>query len=187
MINLIKPNILKLILFFLISPGRRYKRNEIKNFTKLNNIVLDEAVSELINLKIIIKKNNLLKINLENKIVKEIKEEIENKELGDLPLKIKYLLIDVMTQIQKIKGLENIILFGSYAKLIYHKNSDVDLAVVFQKKLSQNVEKKISLLVGKISKRHNLKIETHFFISQDLKNKKDPLIKEIVQNGRKLI
>ena len=187
MINIIKPNILKLILFFLVSPGRRYRRNEIKEFTELNNVILDEVISELINLKIIFKKNNLLKINLENKVVSDIKEEIENKEIVDLPLKIKYILVDVMTKIQKIKELENIILFGSYAKLIYHKNSDVDLALIFRKEVNKIIEKKINLSFRKISRKYGLKIEIHFFISEDLKNKKDPLVKEIVQNGRKLI
>jgi hypothetical protein len=63
----------------------------------------------------------------------------------------------------------------------------VDLALIFRKEVSKTIGKKINLSFRKISRKYGLKIEIHFFISVDLKNKKDPLVKEIVQNGRKLI
>ncbi len=187
MIILIKPNLLKSILFFIVSPGSKYSRNEIKEFTKLNNVILDESLTELINLKILFKKDRLFKINLENKIIQEIKKELDNKEINELPLKIKYLLIDILNQIQKIKKIENIILFGSYAKLIYHKNSDIDIAIIFKKEPPIKTKKKIKIIIKKISKKYKKEIQEHLFIKEDLKNKKDPLIKEIIQNGRKLI
>ena len=185
MIILFKPSLMQTILFFQISPGSKFNRKEIKEKTQMNNIILDNTLIELINLKILKKEKNLYSINLQNEIIQYINK--ETKEIFDLPLKIKFILIDSINGLQKIKNLESIILFGSYAKLIYHKDSDIDLAIISKKDFSTKEKRKISLSLSKISKKHKKEIQEHFFSINDLKQKKDPLIKDILRNGKKLI
>ena len=39
----------------------------------------------------------------------------------------------------------------------------------------------------KIERKSEKKIELHFFNTEDLKHKEDPLIKDIVKNGKRII
>lgn len=75
-------------------------------------------------------------------------------------------------------------LFGSYSKLIYNENSDVDIALVITS-INEDI---INKIVNKLEKKYDKKIELHIFDKQKFyKNKKDPLIKDIVKNGVRLI
>ena len=56
---------------------------------------------------------------------KHIKDTFET-----LPLEIKFILIEFINQIQKIKNIKEVILFGSYTKLIYHRDSDIDIVII---------------------------------------------------------
>ena len=74
-------------------------------------------------------------------------------------------------------------MFGSYAKLIFRENSDVDIAIV-----SDVVDKrKIKKTIRKLEKEYKKKIEIHFFTKKFYNNKRDPLVKDILQHGIKLI
>ena len=57
LINLIDKNCAKIVLFLAVSPGSNYRRNEIKDKTKLNNVPLDISLNKLIVLDIIKEKN----------------------------------------------------------------------------------------------------------------------------------
>ncbi len=183
-INLINKNLMKILLFLAISPGSKYSRKEIKEKTEMNNLPLDLSLIELINFKLINQKNKLYYINLENQIVKQLLEEI--KELKTLPLKIQFILLDFISNTVKLRGIENIILFGSYSKLIYSEKSDIDIAVI-TKKLDETTNKKISKIANKLSKKYKKEIQEHFFTQEDLQHKKDHLIKDVLKNGKVLI
>ena len=186
MIGIIDSNLLKILFFFFLSPGSKYTRIEVKKFVKMNNVVLDESLARLVNSNFLSRKKSLYFLNLENFFVNSLLEKWKKSFLG-LPLDIQFLLIDFIFNLKKIQGVEQVILFGSYSKLIFSKNSDIDLAIIsrkgFEKKSSKNKILKISNL---IHKKHGKKIEEHFFLESDLKEKKDPLIKEILKNGREL-
>lgn len=182
-INLINKNPAKILLYMALSPGRKHTRKEIKEWTKMNNVPLDNSINELINLKIIEKNKNLYSLNLDNSIVSKIIEEI--KEIKHLPVKVQFILLDFVSSILKLRGITKIILFGSYAKLIFSDNSDIDLAVVLEK--NTKIEKRILAISEKISEKHKKEVHINFFDEKELKNKKDSLIKEIRQNGRELI
>lgn len=187
MLNLINKNSARILLFLAISPGSNYSRKEIKEKTSINNLPLDSYLTELLFFRMINKKNKLYSLNLENSLVKIILDETKGK-FSNFPLKVKFILIDFIFQISKIKNIKNIILFGSYSKLVYTENSDIDLAVIFGRGLKNKevVEKKIFNISEKISKRYKKEIQEHFFSEDDLK-KKDPLINDIVKNGLVLI
>ena len=177
----------EILLFLALSPGSKYARNEIKEKTGLNNVPLDGALSELLMFKLIKSEKKLYFINLENNLSGQIFNETKEK-IGSLPLKVQFILLDFISAVSKFRGMEKIILFGSYAKLIYSDKSDVDIALVFDNDNSKkNAEKKISIFAEKISRKYKKEIQEHFFIEDDLKHKEDPLIKDILRNGRVLI
>lgn len=186
MINLINLNVLKLLVFFSDSPGRKYLREEIKNKTNFNNLMLDESLIKLIYAKFLLRQNKLYFLNLENPETNFLLEKIK-KIFGNLPLDVVFAIMDFLNQIQKITKIEKILLFGSYAKLIYHKDSDIDIAIIFKKDPNSKIKKKTSLIADKVSKKYKKEIQEHFFILSDLKNKKDPLIKDILRNNREII
>lgn len=173
----------KILLYMSISPGRRNTRKELKDWTKMNNVPLDNSINELINLKIIEKKKNLYSLNLDNSITPKIIEEI--KEMKHLPIKVQFIILEFISSVLRLKGIKNIILFGSYAKLIFTDKSDIDLAVILEK--NKLTEKKILSISEKISKKYKKEVHINFFNEKELKNKKDSLVKDIKQNGKELI
>lgn len=184
MINLIfEKDIFKILTVFSISPGSKFKRNELKEKTKLNNVPLDSALSKLVNLDFIKKEKKIYSINFELNTIKPLLEIISKqyKSLKEIPLNIYFLLVDLVSDMKLSK--EEVYLFGSYSKLIYKEGSDIDIAI-----LGENFKQNsINNLVKKLETKYNKKIEIHIFNKMEFyKNKKDPLIKDIIRNGTKL-
>ena len=178
--SLFEKDIFKVLSLFGISLGSRFKRNEIKDKTLLYNVNLDKALNKLINLGLLKKDKNYYQVNFENEVKDKIFGPVikEYKRMREIPFKVYLLLIDLIEEPSKNKETE-IYLFGSYAKLIYKENSDVDIAVIGGKINAK--------LINKLEKKYGLKIELHYFKKDEFyKNKKDPLIKEIIKNGIKL-
>lgn len=187
MINLIfNSDCFKILTFFSLSPGSRWKRKEVQEKIKLNNVPLDKALSSLTYSGIIKKENNYYALNFENKDTKKIREicSQQYQKFRELPLEVYYLLIDFSEGITSLKGVE-VYLFGSYAKLIYRENSDVDLAILY----SQGIDKKlIAKIIVKLEKKYRKKIEAHYFEKKSFyRNKKDSLVKNILKDGIKII
>ena len=186
--NLFNKNIMKILALFFISPGNKYLRKEIKEKTKMNNIPLDNILNKLLNLNLLKQEKGYLKLNFDY----EFKEIIETARKDfvelNLPLNIYYILLDIIEKISAIKNIKEVYLFGSYAKLIYHENSDIDIAVFFPNKIKnrKNMEKRIDKTIEKINSKYKKKAEMHFFLEKDIKEK-DPVIKDILRNGKKLI
>ena len=177
---LFEKDVFKVLSLFGISLGSRFKRNEIKDKTLLYNINLDKALNKLINLNLLKKDKNYYQINFENEVKDKVFDLVikEYKRLREIPFKVYLLLIDFLEGISKNKEIEAY-LFGSYAKLIYKENSDIDIAVINEKVNAK--------FINKLERRYGLKIELHYFNRDEFyKNKKDPLIKEIIKNGVKL-
>lgn len=186
--NLFDRNLMKILALFLISPGSRYIRKEIKEKTQINNVPLDKTLSKLLALKIIKQEKNLLILNQEYEF-KNILEKIRKEFVElNLPLKVYSILLEVTDKFSGLSSIKNIYLFGSYAKFIYHEDSDIDIAIIFSNKLKNKneLEEKINRDTEKISKKHKKKIEIHFFLEKDTKEK-DPLIKDILRNGKRIL
>jgi len=184
MINLFDKNAVKILTIFSLSPGSRFNRRILQEKTKINNIVLDKSINRLLNLKIIIKEKNLLYLNFKNKEIRKVLELMSRNynKLKQLPLVDYFMILDIFEDIIKIKFMGDLYLFGSYSKLTFKKDSDIDFAII-----SDNVNKKdINKTIQKLEKRFKKDIEIHFFTRGFYNNKRDPLVKEIIQNGVKL-
>ncbi|MEM4397745.1 MAG: nucleotidyltransferase domain-containing protein [Candidatus Woesearchaeota archaeon] len=179
--DIFSQNIIRILLLFSISPGSKYNRNEIKQKTKLNNVLLDNALNQLLNNQLLEKEKRLYKLNFNNNLTKEFIEKLRKEHIrfNEIPLKVFFILMDVSENLLKKRDIE-IYLFGSYSKLIFNDKSDIDLAII----TSQNKES-IQKIIKKIEIKHKKIIECHFFEKTDLK-KNEPLIKEILKNGIKL-
>lgn len=176
----------KILSMFSISPGSGFKRNQIKETTKLNNVPLDKALCKLLRSEILKSDKKVYRINFENDNSKKVLEIVtkQHKELKELPLNVYFLLIDLVDSLSTTKKIE-VYLFGSYSKLIYKEKSDVDIAVLTLENCKVDRLSKIS---KKLEKTYGKRVEIHDFIKNDFyKNKRDPLVKDILQNGIRLI
>lgn len=184
MINLIfDKDVFKILAVFSMAPGMRFRRNELKEKTKLYNVPLDNALARLTKGHLLRKEKNLYATNFENLHIKTVLEIISKqyKSLKEVPLDVFFLLVDL---ISGIKTRAEIYLFGSYSKLVYKENSDVDIAILDGSLKKENINK----LIRKLEKKYNKNIELHIFDkSKFYKNKKDPLVREIIKNGVRLI
>jgi len=78
--------------------------------------------------------------------------------------------------------IENVILFGSYAKGTNHIDSDIDLAIIF-KSIDDIIDMQIELM--KMRTDDDLMIEPHPFSLSDFQAS-NPVVSEILKNGIEL-
>ena len=78
--------------------------------------------------------------------------------------------------------IENVILFGSFAKGNYHEDSDIDLAIIF-KSIDDIIDMQIELM--KMRTDDDLFIEPHPFSLSDF-HSSNPMVSEIIKNGIEL-
>lgn len=174
-------DILKVLTIFSLSPGSRFLRKDIKEKTKLNNVNLDNAINVLFNSGLIKKEKKFLYFDLANKKILDLING-EYIKLRELPIDIYFIIIDMVFNMSKLKNVD-VYLFGSYSKLIFRENSDIDIAIV-----SEKVNKKvINNMISKLDNKYNKKIEIHYFGGNFYNNKKDPIVKDIIRNGIRLI
>ena len=178
-------DILEVLTVFSISPGSKFLRKELKERTKLNNINLDNAINILLNSNLIKKEKRFLSLNFDyaKDIIKLVSEEY--KGLRELPLDVYFSIISIVFFVSKLKGI-HVYLFGSYAKLVYKETSDIDILIASDK-ITIDEKKEINKLIQKLESRYKKKIEVHYLGMNFYKNKKDPLVQEIIKNGLRLI
>ncbi|MGB9708121.1 MAG: nucleotidyltransferase domain-containing protein [Candidatus Pacearchaeota archaeon] len=153
----------------------------------MDNITLDTALSVLLNLHFIKKEGRELSLNFEKEETKLIISLVSKqyKMLKELPLCVYFSIVDILSNIVKIKETD-VYLFGSYAKLIFKEGSDIDLAIISDN-LTQKDKRELNKIIRKTELRYGTKIELHYFSKRFYKNKQDPLVREILKNGVKLI
>lgn len=74
---------------------------------------------------------------------------------------------------------KNAMLFGSYAKGTNNEDSDIDIALIFEK-IPDVIDAQIELM--KMRRDFDLRIEPHPFRAEDF-NIDDPIVSEIMKNG----
>lgn len=175
----------KILTVMSLSKGSRFQRKELKDRTRMNNVTLDKSLQFLLNSDVIKKEGRYFAFNLENGYAKQVSEMLlrQYKELKELPLNAYFSIIDMVLFLSKFK-LEAY-LFGSYSKLVFKEASDIDLAVISD--TITDKKKEIQKAAQKIEKKYGKILELHHFGSDFYKNKKDPLVNEILKNGIKLI
>jgi|SRR3989344_5243309 len=177
----------KVLSLYGIFLGSRFNRSEIKQRTKLHNVLLDKALALLLSSGIVKKEKRYFSLNFENEYTQLIMELVRKqyKQMRELPLMIYHLIMDIVAAISIFKEME-VYLFGSYVKLIYTNKSDIDLAVIYTQKF--NKKNQITKIVSKIEKNYNKKIEVHYFEKEVFyRNKKDILVRSIIKDGIRLI
>jgi|SRR5271157_2328071 len=178
----------KILSLFSISPGSGFRRTQIKEKTLLNNVPLDKALTRLMITNILRNDKNIYRINFENEYSKKVVEIVskQHKDMKELPLNVYFLIIDLVDYLSamKRKSIE-VYLFGSYSKLIYREKSDVDIAVLGPEDLDIDA---ISEISKKLENKYDKHIELHEFVKGEFyKNKRDPLVNDILTNGIRLI
>ena len=176
----------KLLTVFSLSPGSRFRRNELKEFTQLNNVTLDKALLRLVSSGVL-GKNRTYYLNIENE-ASEILVKLcarEHIRFKRIPFKAYFMIVDLVFQASLFNGIE-FYLFGSYSKLVFSEKSDVDVAVLTTQ--TKDVKAVLSKLASKLSKSYGKELQLHFFDKTSFyRSKKDPLVSEIIKNGVRLI
>src|SRR3989344_4475429 len=175
----IKAN-LKILKLFSLASGKAITRKTIKDFTKLSNVSLDVALDKLIKENIIEQEKKLLRLNLSNKKTTEILNvfNAESKLLREIPYQIWLILFDFASSVQKTK-FQKAFLFGSWAKHIAREDSDVDIALISDKKdIKQEI--KAEKIAESIEDKYGKRIQLHFFEKEEFEKAKSLLIKEII-------
>ncbi len=181
---LLEKDVFKVLGLFSISPGSRFNRKEIKEKTLLNNTPLDKALLKLVRSQILKREGRLYSINFNFPYAKTIISLLseEYRRFKEIPFQIFLIVNEVAFDLSLWDA--EAFLFGSYSKLVYREDSDIDIAVL----VGKNMNKKI--FEGKIRKKEKLykkKIEIHYFnVKEFYKNKSDPLVAEILKNGIKI-
>ncbi len=80
--------------------------------------------------------------------------------------------------------LHSVYLYGSYVKWNYNEDSDIDIAVVAEGFTGDIVEDTFKLM--KLRRQVGNRIEPHPFSLKDF-NKENPMAKEIIETGIKII
>lgn len=181
MIELDDLGIVKVLTIFSLSPGSRFNRKFLKEKTNMPNIILDKTLIKLENFGFIKQEKNLWAIDFKKKEIKELLNEFKDNHIKfkQLPFKEYFVILKIIAELSQIKDIGEIYLFGSYAKLIFKEKSDIDIAII-----SDRVnKKKVNLKIFKLEKKFKKRIETHIFTKEFYKNKKDALVREILQHG----
>lgn len=169
----------KVLKLFSLAPGKPLTRKMIKEFTKLPNVSLDMALNKLIKEEILEEEKRLLKLNLSNEKTMAILELLkkESKMLREIPYKIWLLLFDFTMAAQKTR-FKKAFLFGSWAKHIAREDSDVDIALIIEKKDIKQ-EMLVEKLAEHLEDKYKRKIQLHFFEEEQFKKARTTLAKEI--------
>ena len=155
------PDCFKILTLFSLSPGSSWSRKDIQDKVNLYNVPLDKALAQLINTGILQKKKKYYSLQWEFEYTKLIIGLCQGqfKQLRELPLSVYNILIDFLYSLSSFKNIE-VFLFGSYSKLIYKENSDIDIALICRHKIDQG---KIRKSVSHLEKAYGKKIDVHYF------------------------
>jgi predicted nucleotidyltransferase len=174
------------------TPSKPVARADVKMLTKLGNEAVNTALKRLLLAEIVIqeknKKKELYYLNLSNPFTVKIVEFLacEKFHLKNISFDVLSALNEFTRQIlEKTYFVKSCILFGSVAKGTARVDSDVDVAVIIDKK-DLNQEVIITSVCGNIEKIFKKKIQVHYFTEQEFL-KKTQLISEIKNVGINLL
>lgn len=177
----------RILSLLLETPRRPVSRSELFTFTKLGNAPLSRGLDKLVRSGILIweRRGNkdLYYINESNEYASLLKLmwEKEREGLRNLSYSIKTVLSEFLRSLNDTcSGIEKVILFGSHAKGTASIHSDIDVAVIFEKNLSQEIL--VVKAIRKINRQFKVMLQAHYFTvdSFAVKNK---LTEEIRRDG----
>ncbi len=178
-------NCFKILSLFAVFSEQGFKRNEIKEKTKLNNVPLDKALTKLRLSHVLTVVNNIYKLDLENKSTKRaVKIALRQYQaLNELPFDLYLLLIDLADGFSDIKNLE-LYLSDDPSKSSYQKSS-IEITIITPKAVDK---KSLSKIIKKLTTKYRKQVEVHDYISAAFyRNPNNPKVKDLMDNGIKLI
>lgn len=103
--------------------------------------------------------------------------------MDKIPYEIRQIIFDYIKDLQKEISVDKIIIFGSYAKGTFTKDSDIDIAI-----FSKNFEDKrrieaIDYLLEKALKYLSIDLEPIGYGYSEYEKQENPFIKEIISTG----
>lgn len=185
--QLFDADVAKILTIMSMSKGSGFQRKELQERTRMNNVTLDNALRTVLNSGIVKKKKRHFFLNLENDYSKPLSDIVlrQYRELKEPPLDAYFSIIEMVAFLSRFGGVD-VYLFGSYSKLVFKETSDIDIALVSDS-IGEKEKKAIVKAMQKIEKRHGKTVEMHYFGTNFYKNRKDPLVKDIMTNGVRLI
>jgi len=164
-----------------LNPGIHLR--EIARRTNLGIPAVKNHIDKFLKEKIIIKRkegrNVKFFINFKNRKIVPYLYEVEAYRLEKLPKNVYNAVMDLLSALEN-KPLITII-FGSYAKGDYTKESDLDILLVFNE-TNKEIEEKAKL----IASRYNLRINPIYLSWKEFKEKffdaKDVFMREVREN-----
>jgi hypothetical protein len=178
-------NCFKILSLFAVFPESGFRRNEVKEKTKLNNVPLDKALTKLLSSHVLAIENNVYILDLENKYTKRaVKLALRQyRALNELPFDLYLLLIDLVEGFSSIKGLE-LYLADDPSKSPYQKSS-IEITIITPKEVDK---KSIAKTIKKLTTKYRKQVEVHDFIAASFyKNPNDPKVIDLMEHGIKLI
>ena len=186
----------KILLVLAEAPGKAVSRKEIQNLTKLDNKVLTKFLSLLKKFDMIredkLGKTHYYKLNLSNPFVEQAIGliRLEKRELNNPDFFVLNVLREFTYELTNanLDNLQKVILFGSYAKRTYTRDSDIDVAIILNEK-NPNDELLITEISYRLNKRFGKEVQPHYYSAKefDEQKKKDGLAREIARDGIFLI
>ncbi|MFH1638254.1 MAG: nucleotidyltransferase domain-containing protein [Candidatus Woesearchaeota archaeon] len=185
----------KLLRLMIESPGRPISQKEIRQHIKLGFSNLQESLGKLCYSGILkVKKIGGVKhyyLDASNDYTKLLVQLI-NKEREDLryvlPSKLAILAEIERRLLNLFPTMQRLILFGSVARRVETKSSDIDLCLVNKESLSAGEKVKLTRLVEEFNKK-SLKVQIFDFNEESfnkMMKEQSPLFKEIARDGIEL-
>jgi len=104
--------------------------------------------------------------------------DVKNKELQGIIREFKTEIRNSVTPTP-----EKVILFGSHARVEAVEGSDIDLLLIFNKKVSSGTIKKIRDISNLISFKNEVVISEFLFADRDFKEHKTPFLMNVKKEG----
>lgn len=183
----------RILMLYGETPGAGFTRQDLRNHTKLGNKALSFALKRLIAFGILTKNKEQLslavyKLNKGNKYIQDVLNLLqrERQDLNHLPYNFSIIAREFCRESIDSVNASSVYLFGSVAKGTYRKNSDIDFAVIVEKKTTKE-DMSINMVCDKLSKNFSRKIQSFILTQDQLTKNKTKLVEEILKHGIKLV
>lgn len=180
--KIISNNVLKIVSLYVADYARKLHVREIARLLQANHrtigLALQHLEKERVMDAVMVGKNKVCSLNINNITTKDYINMAEAMQKIML-LKKHFFLKKFLTELPML-GTEPLILFGSYAKGLEHKESDIDLLLIIEHK-----DSKIAAKIKELGKTYNKEVHLHRTTKDKFHaglKEKDPLVVEIVHN-----